>query len=380
MSSSHSEPVRSFFPSPALDHAFAGIMAGIISTMFLNPLDLLKTRFQVNTGAFSTDPATRSPFFQYMYSSRLRYMLIGGKPGLDIADSLRGIVQRDGWRGLYRGLGPNIFGNASSWGFYYLWYTIAKEQLVKWHGYDKSYKLSAGEYLGAATTSGVITAVLTNPIWVVKTRMFVTSSARSPNAHRPIAPGASGSIGTSHPGLIGTAALMKTPGTSPQIYRGLWDGLVSTVRTDGILGLYKGVGLAVLGVSNGAIQFMVYEKLKQWRRTTKLRREGVLGPYNEVQLEGVMLSNMDYTVLSGSAKLVAILATYPYQVVRSRVQNHVTSQKYLSTWACILSTYREEGLRAFYRGIGPNALRILPGTCVTFVAYENISALLAACS
>lgn len=39
----------------------------------------------------------------------------------------------------------------------------------------------------------------------------------------------------------------------------------------------------------------------------------------------------------------------------------------------ILRTYREEGLKAFYKGLAPNAVRILPGTCVTFVVYENIS-------
>ncbi|WFD35270.1 mitochondrial FAD carrier protein flx1 [Malassezia cuniculi] len=349
---STTEPGRSFFPSPALDHAFAGIMSGVISTMFLNPLDLLKTRFQVSTSGLSSDPSTRSPFFQNIYKSRIKYALIGGKPGLDIADSLRDIVQRDGWRGLYRGIGPNVVGNASSWGLYYLC----------------TYQLSAGEYLGAATTSGVVTAIMTNPIWVVKTRMFVTSSKE-----RLLTPGISGSLSASNPGLVGTAALEKRPGTSPQIYRGLWHGLVTTVKTDGFLGLYKGVGLACIGVSNGAIQFMVYEKLKQWRRSAVLRRQGVSGPYSEAQLGAVALGNIDYSALSGSAKLVAILATYPYQVIRSRIQNHVTSGEYPSAWSCIVRTFREEGFRAFYRGLGPNALRILPGTCLTFVSYENIS-------
>ena len=125
--SNTSEERRSFFPSPALDHAFAGIMSGIISTVFLNPLDLLKTRFQVSTTGFSHDPSGRSPFYQYMYKSPLRYALIGGSPGLNIADSLRDIVKHDGWRGLYRGIGPNVVGNASSWGLYYLWCVHSNE-------------------------------------------------------------------------------------------------------------------------------------------------------------------------------------------------------------------------------------------------------------
>lgn len=41
-----------------------------------------------------------------------------------------------------------------------------------------------------------------------------------------------------------------------------------------------------------------------------------------------------------------------------------------------MRTYRNEGFRAFYKGLAPNTVRILPGTCVTFVTYENLSAFL----
>jgi len=36
-------------------------------------------------------------------------------------------------------------------------------------------------------------------------------------------------------------------------------------------------------------------------------------------------------------------------------------------------TYAAEGLGGFYKGIATNAVRILPGTCVTFVVYEQTS-------
>ena len=36
------------------------------------------------------------------------------------------------------------------------------------------------------------------------------------------------------------------------------------------------------------------------------------------------------------------------------------------------TTLRQEGILAFYKGLGTNALRILPGTCTTFVVYENL--------
>lgn len=30
-------------------------------------------------------------------------------------------------------------------------------------------------------------------------------------------------------------------------------------------------------------------------------------------------------------------------------------------------------MRGFYKGMAANAIRIIPGTCVTFVVYENCS-------
>ena len=38
--------------------------------------------------------------------------------------ALRDIHTSEGWRGLYRGLSPNIAGNASSWGLYFLLYVF----------------------------------------------------------------------------------------------------------------------------------------------------------------------------------------------------------------------------------------------------------------
>jgi solute carrier family 25 folate transporter 32 len=42
------------------------------------------------------------------------------------------------------------------------------------------------------------------------------------------------------------------------------DGLKETYRSEGFRGLWKGSSLALFGVSNGAIQFMAYEKMKDY--------------------------------------------------------------------------------------------------------------------
>lgn len=275
--------------------------------------------------------------------------------------ALNEIVKVDGWKGLYRGLSPNVAGNSASWGLYFLWYTMIKERMSP---SDTSMdpvtggprKLSAGQHLLAASESGAITALMTNPIWVVKTRMFTTPRSS-----------ASATLTTTS-AATGTAAQ-----ATPEVYRGLWHGLVSIYRTEGLRGWYRGAGLALFGVSNGAIQFMAYEELKKWRTsvaTRKLQREA-----NGAAVDSSMikLSNTEYIAMSGVSKVAAILMTYPYQVVRSRIQNHATSHIYPDISTCIRLTYTQEGLRAFYKGLVPNLVRILPGTCVTFVVYENVS-------
>ena len=65
----------------------------------MHPLDLLKVKFQVST------------------SGQLK-----GGIGRQIWNGLKEIQTNEGWRGLYRGVGANIAGNASSWGLYFLLY------------------------------------------------------------------------------------------------------------------------------------------------------------------------------------------------------------------------------------------------------------------
>ena len=83
--------------------------------------------------------------------------------------------------------------------------------------------------------------------------------------------------------------------------------------------------------------------------------------------------------MSSSSKVAAMLATYPYQVVRSRLQVRTDSNfSYSGVLDVIRKTARNEGLWAFYRGIVPSTLRVLPGTCITFLTYERVIAWLKA--
>ncbi|KAI0318098.1 mitochondrial carrier [Amylostereum chailletii] len=279
----------------------------------MHPLDLLKVKLQV---------ATEKP---------------QGGIGKQIWHSLKSIQQEQGWKGLYRGVMPNIAGNASSWGLYFLFYNQLKRRAYS-DSPDKP--LSAGQYLLCSAEASAVTAIMTNPLWVVKVRMFTTRA------------------------------------DSPAAYRGLWHGLSSVYKSEGLRGLYRGTSLALFGVSNGAIQFMAYEEMKRWgfeRKRRRFEKQGKPWTTNDDKL-----SNTSYTIMSASSKLAALSLTYPYQVIRSRLQNHstLTQTHHRDIRSIIKHTWTHEGYHGFYRGLGTNLVRVLPGTCVTFVVYENLAWLL----
>ncbi|KAG8803470.1 hypothetical protein FRC19_004625 [Serendipita sp. 401] len=306
--------VQSYFPTTALDHAAAGIGAGTVAVLCMHPLDLIKVKFQVAT---SQPSSTRGI-------------------GKQIYTALNDIWIQRGMKGLYRGVGANMAGNAASWGLYFWFYTHFKSTRQSYTKNESVHStMAARDYLIASAEASAVTALLTNPIWVVKVRLFTTNP------------------------------------DSPNAYRGLFHGLYRLSKTEGIRGLYRGTSLALFGVTNGSLQFMTYELMKNWGFARKRDQMAARGETWHPDTD--RLSNFYYTIISGVSKLFALSATYPYQVVRARIQNDATSALYPNIRACVRLTWRDEGARGFYRGLGTNLIRVLPGTCITLVVYENIA-------
>jgi solute carrier family 25 folate transporter 32 len=75
--------------------------------------------------------------------------------------------------------------------------------------------------------------------------------------------------------------------------------------------------------------------------------------------------------MAAMSKTVATVATYPYQVVRARLQDHRQEDR-LNVRQVISRVWNADRWRGFYRGLMPNVWRVLPGTCLTFVVYESV--------
>lgn len=292
----------SFINNVKFEHLLAGLSGGLVSTLTLHPLDVIKIRFAVHDGRMSNYPK---------YTG--------------IANAFKTIWKQEGIQGLYRGVTPNAWGAASSWGLYFLFYNSIKTTIQKG---NTQQALGPGYHLLAASEAGACTLLFTNPLWVVKTRLCLQCN-------------------------------YDCDTVKAQRYNGMIDALVKIYKSEGIRGYYKGFVPGLFGVSHGAVQFMAYEEMKN--------------KYNQYKKRPITtkLETLEYLSFAAISKFIAASSTYPYQVVRARLQNQHYSYK--GMWDCILMTWTFEGWRGFYKGLGTNLLRVTPATMITFVTYENVS-------
>ena len=279
----------------------SGLTAGFITTSVTHPLDLLKIRLQLDTSNKSFTQASRSIISQLRQDSALQTV-----------------------KEAYRGIVPNLIGSSVAWGVYFASYRYAKDIF---HTYStistkKDSNLKSWQYMGSALAAGSFTALITNPIWVLKTRILSTSK------------------------------------DSKGAYKGLLDGVVRLVKEDGIKGFYKGLIPSLLGVSQGALQFTIYDTMKyQW-----------LG--HEDRASGLSIS--EFLSISGASKIIATVVLYPCQVTKSRLQNYGATSTFSQV---VYQIYTREGIRGFWKGVWMNVIRVLPATCITFVVYEQMNKL-----
>ncbi|KAL3144844.1 hypothetical protein ABBQ38_001950 [Trebouxia sp. C0009 RCD-2024] len=308
-------------------HAIAGCTAGLTSVLALQPLDVVKTRLQVQDGV----PGPLSAYKGTVHA-------------------LKSIVKEEGWHALYSGLAPGLLGAGLSWGIYFSAYNRAKERYQKSSGQTK---LAPQLHLLSAAEAGCLVCFVTNPIWVVKTRLQLQ------RGHRPIV----------SPRLRQTATHLRNSGGP---YRGFAHAVRQIAREEGFRGFYKGLLPSLLLVSHGAIQFMVYEELKALTAGA--------GEYAK-DTGRSSLSAGQISVIGAASKLAASVVTYPSQVVRARLQQRQAQNRAvqyrdgLATFRLIL---QREGAGGLYKGLVPNVLRVMPQSAITFLVYEKVMQLLEA--
>ncbi|KAM7250448.1 hypothetical protein ACFE04_022331 [Oxalis oulophora] len=293
------------------ESATAGAVAGFATVASMHPLDIVRTRFQVNDGRVMNLPR---------YNNTMHAVLT--------------IARSEGLRGLYAGFAPAVIGSSVSWGLYFYFYGRAKQRYSR----NGEEKLSSGLHLASAAEAGALVCLCSNPIWLVKTRLQ-----------------------------------LQNPLHQTRPYTGFYDAFRTILREEGVAALYKGIAPGLFLVSHGAIQFTAYEELRKIIVDFKSRRKKP-----DPNRSDDLLNSVDYAILGGTSKVGAILLTYPFQVVRARLQQRPNidgKPRYMDSWHVLKETARFEGIRGFYKGITPNLLKNVPASAITFIVYENISQL-----
>ena len=304
---------------PQVSNALAGAGAGAVAATIVCPLDVLKTRLQVST------------------------LRAGGDAYVSTVQSLRSIVRLEGAVGLYRGLTPTVAALLPNWAVYFTAYEFLKTRGAS--AAPESEFAASLRHMTSAAGAGAATVLVTNPLWVVKTRLQVQHS----RALR---------------GSMPTRA----------VYAGTLDALRRVATEEGARGLYSGLVPSLAGIAHVGIQFPVYERLK-----LELARGDVFGIRRAEAATGDAsrdvgdLTGLELACASAVAKMVASSVTYPHEVIRSHM--HVQGFGPFGGVLALTKKIHAEGggWRAFYRGVGTNLVRTTPAAAITFTSYELIS-------
>lgn len=218
---------------------------------------------------------------------------------------------------LFAGLAPALVGSvlqfATLMGCYGTFRDAARSA---WPELPRGLKdVAAGGLAGAAAS------IVSNPAYVLKTRMQTLTAAEAC-------------------GQSGTVALARR-----------------VVRAEGGIALMRGTGPSLLLVSFNALQLPIYHELRALQLPT-------------------------FAAVAGSVA-VANAATYPLQVVRTRFQAQRspcgTARMYASLFDVFKHAWTQEhGLRSLYAGFTPHLARSCVSWYIKFSTAERVAAMMSA--
>lgn len=316
--------------SDALINGLAGAGGGIIAQLLTYPLQTVNTRQQTERD------------------------LKKEKRKLGTIEHMCQVVKQEGWERLYGGLTPSLVGTAASQGVYYYFYQVFRNQAEAAALERRKKGLGDGSVgmlssLLVAALAGSVNVLMTNPIWVVVTRMQTHRRVSKDQHTVSVSPSS------------GEKALVAA---EPRPF-GTFNAIQEVYDEAGVTGFWKGVIPTLIMVSNPSMQFMLYETM-----LTKLKKKRESKGSNSVTALEVFL-------LGAVAKLGATVTTYPLLVVKSRLQaKQVTTgdkrHQYKGTLDAILKMIRYEGLYGFYKGMSTKIVQSVLAAAVLFMIKEEL--------
>uniref|UniRef100_A0A7S2XVD4 Uncharacterized protein n=1 Tax=Fibrocapsa japonica TaxID=94617 RepID=A0A7S2XVD4_9STRA len=196
---------------PLYKKILSGATTGAIGSALAVPTDLVKIQMQAQRPRTSTGPASQAPA-----------AAAAGAEQTSTLGAFRRIYREGGVRALWKGTVPTVQRAALVTATQIPSYDHSKHLVLDLGLMEEGLPL----HMLCSMFAGLMTAVVTSPVDVIKTR------------------------------------IMNQRG-GEQLYSGVGDALVKTIQTEGVLGLYKGLlpNWMRLG-PHTIVTFMVYEKLR----------------------------------------------------------------------------------------------------------------------
>lgn len=312
-----------------------GGAAACCAGVFSNPMDLIKTRQQLQGELVKRGTAVATPYRGLWESVKSIVRSEGGLWGLQ--------------KGLSSALSFQFVMNSVRLGTFE---TVCKQGWTK--NPDGSYNSGLCVIWGGV--SGVIGASLGCPFFMVKTQIQ------------------SGSV-------VGKYAVGYQ-----HHHKGTLDALRSAYRSNGVRGLWRGYTAMVPRTGVGSsVQLSTFTQSKDYCQKyevsvwhseyERIERANDQNQPNRPQVfrESVFLTAVTASMVSGFFTVVAMT---PFDVVATRLFNQGLDKDgrgllYRNIYDCFCKTIKTEGLRSLYKGFVPNYWRAAPHTILNLTFWEQ---------
>jgi len=302
--------LRQVFTMDSFADGMAGAAGGVSAITVFYPLNIIRTKLQTD------DP-----------SKQARGML----------QVCQDIINEDGWMGMFTGWWGQVVALGVSNFVYFYCYNMLKVIVQK----KTKMVITPFTNLAVGAVAGVVNVLLTTPLWMVSTQLAVQAK--------------SGEEGKKSKG-----------GPVVKPYDGMWDGLVQCYKTEGIEGLWKGLGPNLALVSNPTIHFFTYERIRIWMLKI-------------AEMRGSKITSSEFFIMGALAKAIATVVTYPIQVAQSQLRNDRKSaegkRKYSGTIDCLIKIVQAGGIEGLFRGMMAKLWQTVLTAAFQFMTYEQMRVL-----
>ncbi|KAF9809192.1 hypothetical protein IEO21_07492 [Rhodonia placenta] len=244
--------------------------------------------------------------------------------------ALATILRKEHVSGLYRGIASPLVTAAPLNGLVFSVYRFLTK--IQLNDADDTPSLTQVTLAGAGT--GFVGTLITTPTELIKTQQQLIQSAAS------------------------TSTTFRPPSSAGDV-------VSYVLKHHGVKGLYRGVSATAWRDAGYGPYFAAYEAtIRFWPRPAGVTDRTVsTAPWYALLCAGAM------------AGVAGWIVTFPFDVVKTRVQSTFATtphDPYRSTLSTIVHSYRNEGLRVFFRGLSPTLIRSIPVNMVTFTTFEAI--------